>query len=69
MAKKTIKKPGKQRRGFAAMSKAQRLSICCLGGKKTVKRYGRSHMAKLGRLRQAQRKRMDKKRTMVFKTD
>lgn len=51
------------------MSKAQRLSICCLGGKKTVKRYGRSHMAKLGRLRQAQRKRMDKKRTMVFKTD
>ncbi len=63
MAKKTNGKPA--RRGFACMSKAQRLSICCLGGKKTAKRYGKAHMARIGRRGRAKRTRMEKKRKVV----
>lgn len=31
------------------MTLEQRLKICCLGGRKTVRKHGRKHMARIGK--------------------
>ena len=49
----------KQVRGFAAMTLEQRRKICRLGGRKTARRYGKKHMAKIGRSGRAKRARLE----------
>lgn len=50
----------KAKRGFAAMSLEQRRAICRLGGRKTARRYGKKHMAKIGKAGRAKRARNER---------
>lgn len=49
MNKSITKQPPKLRRGFAAMSKAEQLRICTMGGKTCAQKLGKNHMARIGR--------------------
>ena len=49
----------KQIRGFAAMDPAKQLAICKLGGRKTYRRHGAKHMAKIGRAGRAKRAKLE----------
>lgn len=56
-----LTEPKKRKRGFACMKREAVLRICAMGGKKTAKRHGKAHMARIGRNGRLKRMRMERK--------